>query len=286
MKLSVIEPHGFCFGVRSAVKKALEAGAVYCFHELVHNEVVVSDLRRRGMIFVDSLENVPVGAKVLFSAHGVSPAVRAEARERKLEVIDATCPFVERVHRQVISAAKRNIPVVIVGHAKHAEVQGIAGEAPDNVTVIKSADEVDSLAYDESKPLSVVTQTTLGVDEVLGVLEALRKRYPLIETSPAAEVCTATRDRQQAIKDFVKSGGDGVLVLGSVNSSNTNRLVEIAQGAGAKSMRAGAIGDIDGLDFSGIGHLGITSGASTPESFLREVFDKISVQLRQFKEGF
>ncbi len=275
MKITVIEPHGFCFGVQSAVQKAMEAGSVYCYHELVHNEVVISDLRKRGMVFVDSLDEVPIGSRVLFSAHGVSPAIRVQAQVRNLEVIDATCPFVARVHRQVVTATQRGIPVVVIGHAKHVEVQGIAGEAPENVTVISSADEVGSLRYDETKPVSVVTQTTLGVDEVSGVLNALGKRYPLLETSPAAEVCTATRDRQQAIKDFVASGGDCVLVLGSLNSSNTNRLVEIAVASGAGAMRAGSVEDLSKLDFSGVTHLGVTSGASTPESFFNEVMSHL-----------
>ncbi len=275
MKISVLEPHGFCFGVQSALKTALESGATYCFHELVHNEVVISDLRNRGMVFVDSIQDVPCGEKVLFSAHGVSPAIRAEAEQRNLDVIDATCPFVKRVHKQVISAAKRDVPVVIVGHANHVEVQGVAGEAPDKVTIIQSAEEVELLTYDEAAPVSVVTQTTLGTDEVSDVLDALRKRYKLLELSPATEVCTATRDRQQAVKDFVQAGGDAVLVLGSLNSSNTNRLVEIACAEGAKALRAGVIEDLEKLDFSGIKHLGVTSGASTPESFLNKVLEKI-----------
>ena len=281
MKVEVIEPHGFCMGVRVAVEKAsrtlaLSAGRpVCCLHELVHNEQVVADLKARGMSFVESLDEVPDGATVLFSAHGVAPAVRAEARRRGLAVVDATCPFVERAHRAARAFAARGVPVAVVGHAEHAEVRGIVGEI-SACSVVASAEEVAALPYPESSPLGVLCQTTLSSGTVRAVLDALRARYPLLETPPAADICRATRDRQTAVAEFVRGGGDGVLVLGSAGSSNTSRLVEVARGAGAAfAARAGTLDEVRALDFAGIGRIGVTSGASTPEEFLDRVVSLI-----------
>ena len=268
-------------GVRTAVEKAsrtlsLSSGkAVYCLHELVHNEQVVADLKARGMSFVESLDEVPDGATVLFSAHGVAPAVRAEARRRGLAVVDATCPFVERAHRAARAFAARGVPVAVVGHAEHAEVRGIVGEI-SACSVVTSAEEVAALPYPESSPLGVLCQTTLSSGTVRAVLDALRARYPHLETPPAADICRATRDRQTAVAEFVRGGGDGVLVLGSAGSSNTNRLVEVARGAGAAfAARAGTLDEVRALDFAGIGRIGVTSGASTPEEFLDRVVSLI-----------
>ncbi len=273
MKVEAIEPHGFCWGVKTAVEKALAALAelpppVYCLHELVHNALVVDDLRSKGMVFVDSPEDVPQGAAVLLSAHGTSPAIREAAARRGLRVIDATCPFVARAHRRLLDFAARGVPAVVVGHAKHVEVQGLVGEMRGGeCKVISCAADVASLSFDASKAVGVVCQTTLSDDEVADTLAALRAKYPLLETSAASDVCTATRDRQAAVRNFVRSGGDGVLVLGSPTSSNTLRLVEIAAAAGAKAFRAGTEEEVRACSFEGIKRLGVTSGASTPESF-------------------
>ena len=261
-------------GVRAAVEKAsrtlsLSSGkAVYCLHELVHNEQVVADLKARGLRFVESLDEVPDGAIVLFSAHGVAPAVRAEAQRRGLAVVDATCPFVERAHRAVRDFAARGVPVVVVGRPEHAEVRGVMG-ACDGARVVSTPEEVAALPFPDG-PVGVVCQTTLSSGTVRTVLDALRARYPHLETPPAADVCTATRDRQRAVADFVCGGGDGVLVLGSIGSSNTNRLVEVARAAGAAfAERAGTLEEIRALDFAGVRRLGVTAGASTPEDFFR-----------------
>ena len=274
MKVEVIEPHGFCMGVRAAVEKAsrtlsLSSGkAVYCLHELVHNEQVVADLKARGLRFVESLDEVPDGATVLFSAHGVALAVRAEAQRRELAVVDATCPFVARAHRAVRDFAARGVPVVVVGRAEHAEVRGVMG-ACDGARVVSTPEEVAALPFPDG-PVGVVCQTTLSSGTVRTVLDALRARYPRLETPPAADVCTATRDRQRAVADFVRGGGDGVLVLGSIGSSNTNRLVEVARASGAAfAARAGTLEEIRTLDFAGVRRLGVTAGASTPEDFFR-----------------
>lgn len=274
MKVEVIEPHGFCMGVRAAVEKAsrtlsLSSGkAVYCLHELVHNEQVVADLKARGLRFVESLDEVPDGATVLFSAHGVALAVRAEAQRRELAVVDATCPFVARAHRAVRDFAARGVPVVVVGRPEHAEVRGVMG-ACDGARVVSTPEEVAALPFPDG-PVGVVCQTTLSSGTVRTVLDALRARYPHLETPPAADVCTATRDRQRAVADFVRGGGDGVLVLGSIGSSNTNRLVEVARASGAAfAARAGTLEEIRTLDFAGVRRLGVTAGASTPEDFFR-----------------
>ena len=263
-------------GVRAAVEKAsrtlsLSSGkAVYCLHVLVHNEQVVADLKARGMRFVESLDDVPDGATVLFSAHGVAPAVRDEAQRRGLAVADATCPFVERAHRAVRDLAARGVPVVVVGRPEHAEVRGVVGECAD-ARIVSTSDDVAALPFPDA-PVGVVCQTTLSHDTVYAVLDALRARYPRLETPAAANVCTATRDRQRAVAEFVRGGGDGVLVLGSAGSSNTNRLVEVARAAGASfAARAGTLEEVRALDFAGVRRLGITSGASTPEDLLQGV---------------
>ncbi len=270
-------------GVRAAVEKAsrtlsLSSGkVVYCLHELVHNEQVVADLTARGMRFVESLDEVPDGAVVLFSAHGVAPAVRAEAQRRGLAVMDATCPFVERAHRAVRDFAARGVPVVVVGRAEHAEVRGVMGECAD-ARVVSTPDDVAALPFPDG-PVGVVCQTTLSSGTIRAVMDALRTRYPHLETPPAADVCTATRDRQRAVADFVRGGGDGVLVLGSMGSSNTNRLVEVARAAGASfAARAGTLEEIRALDFAGVRRLGVTAGASTPEDFFRCAVDALDGQ--------
>ena len=289
MKVEVIEPHGFCSGVRAAVEKAchaLSAGTpVWCLHELVHNGAVVGELREKGMRFVESPEEVPEGDAVLFSAHGVSPGVRTLAEARGLRVVDATCPFVVRAHRQVREFAARGVPVVIVGDAGHMEVVGLVGEYKDfkdikdfkgiksfsGLKVVKDAADVAALPFSADMPLGVVCQTTLSSGTVHGVLSALRARYPRLIEPPAAETCNATRDRQAAVRAFVQAGdpaATGVLVIGSANSANTARLVEIATDAGATAWRVDGVDDLAGIDFSGLARLGLTAGASTPEAVI------------------
>ena len=266
--------------MRAAVEKAchaLSAGTpVWCLHELVHNAVVVGELRERGMKFVESLEEVPEGETVLFSAHGVSPGVRVLAAARRLRVIDATCPFVARAHRQVRAFAARGVPTVIVGDAGHVEVVGLMGEYDDakGIKVIKDAADVAALPFPAEKPLGVVCQTTLSSGVVQSVLSALRARYPQLIEPLAAETCTATRDRQAAVRAFVQAGdptATGVLVIGSATSSNTARLVEIARAAGAAAWRVDGVDDLAGIDFSGLARLGLTAGASTPEAVVVDV---------------
>lgn len=258
MKIEIIEPHGFCAGVTAALKKALSLRPpVYCLHELVHNEIVVSDLRSRGFSFVESVDEVPEGATVLFSAHGVSPAVRAAAASRRLNVVDATCPFVERVHSAARDFAARGLPIVVVGNPSHAEVRGIVGEVGDAIVLNPS----EALRQELPPRFGLVSQTTMNSDEVRALVESLRARYD-VETT--ADVCNATKVRQDAVRAFA---GDALLVLGSANSSNTRRLCEVAS---CRTLRAGTMDEVRALDLSGVSELGVTSGASTPESFFHE----------------
>ena len=282
MRVEVIEPHGFCSGVTVAVRKAEAAlartGVVYCLHDLVHNETVVERMRAAGLRFVTSLAEVPSGATVLLSAHGTGPDVRAEAVRRGLAVVDATCPFVARVHRQVCAYAARKLPVVVVGHAAHVEVMGVVAEARAagaQVAVVAKPEEVAQVPFPPGSTIGVVCQTTLSGEQVQAVLAALRVRYPDFETTPSADVCTATRDRQDAVRAFVARGGDSVLVLGSATSSNTRRLAEIAEQSGAHVWCVLDEKHLENIDFSGVRRLGITSGASTPE----EVFEKVRLKI-------
>ena len=279
MTISVIEPHGFCAGVTAALKKALFLAAkprddsnpqtlkpsnpsLYCLHELVHNEIVVEELKKRGFTFVESLDEVPNGATVLFSAHGVAPQVRETANTRGIRVVDATCPFVERVHKAAREFAAKGHRIVVIGHPGHIEVKGIVGEVEDAVVIsdVEAAQKFCDATADTSVCLGVVSQTTMNADEVAEIVAVLKTRFN-VETT--AEVCNATKVRQDAVKAF---GGDAVLVLGSASSSNTARLCECAP---CKAFRAGTIDEVKALDLSGVTHLGVTSGASTPEEFLK-----------------
>ena len=278
MTIEVLSPRGFCAGVTGALEKARRlagrAGgrAVYCLHELVHNELVVNDLKSRGFVFVESVEDVPEGETVLFSAHGVAPAVRAAAAARRLEIVDATCPFVARVHREARSFAEKGLAVIVLGKADHAEVKGIVGEvesAGGTAVVLDGAAAVGRFTADGKRTAAgtahptfgVVSQTTMNADEVKRLVKELGARFT-IETS--AEVCHATKERQDAVKAF---GGDALLVLGSRNSSNTLRLCEVAR---RRVFCAGTPEEVASLDLSGVTSLGVTAGASTPEDFISE----------------
>ena len=266
-----------CGGVNAAIAKALKLKDVWCLHELVHNEIVIRELKDLGFKFVDRIEDVPEGETVVFSAHGVSPAVRLAAKERNLKVVDTTCPFVAKVHKAARAFSDRGLPVVIIGDPKHAEVKGISGEAE---SFPLRAEDVSSIASgkDSAFPLpgsriGVVSQTTMNADEVARQVAELRRHYD-VETM--AEVCQATKERQDAVKcfcggkDSASPLGKAVLVLGSKTSSNSKRLAEVAAQNGAKAFLAGSLDEVKAIDFSGIGTLGVTSGASTPERFFME----------------
>ena len=269
MKLEILNPHGFCAGVKSALEKArrlaISGERVYCLHEIVHNEIVVSELKDRGFVFVEDLSEVPEGATVLFSAHGVSPAVRREAEAKGLKIEDATCPFVARVHKAAADFHTDGLQVVVIGKTSHAEVKGIMGEAPDAI-VISTPEDADRLTFPDGdfRKVGVVSQTTMNADDVAEIAARLSNRF---EIESVAEVCYETKERQDVVKAF---DGDAILVLGSANSSNTRRLSEVAR---CRSFRAGSIDEIKAIDFSGVDRLGITGGASTPESFFRSALE-------------
>lgn len=271
MTVEVLHPHGFCAGVTAALKKALSLagrsnGAVYCLHELVHNQIVVEGLRAKGFVFVEDIAEIPPDATVLFSAHGVSPKVRELAVQHGLEIVDATCPFVTRVHKAARDFVQRGLPVVVLGHSGHAEARGIVGEIESLGGMCQCTADAQSVSFPDGAKIGVVSQTTMNADDVAFSVEKLRMRYD-VETM--AEVCNATKERQDAVKSF---DGDAVLVLGSANSSNTRRLCEVAR---CRTFRAGTLDEVRALDLSSIDRLGVTSGASTPEDFFNEVISEL-----------
>ena len=279
-RLLLAAPRGYCAGVDRAVEtveRALDqAGAdpVYVRKEIVHNSHVVAELAARGAVFVDSERDVPVAATVVFSAHGVAPSVHANAQTRRLRVIDATCPLVTKVHSEAKQFAARGYRIVLIGHEGHEEVEGTMGEAPEATTLVGSVDEVAALAgIGPATPVVYLTQTTLSVDETRDIIAALRGRFPHIEAPAKEDICYATSNRQAAVKALAREV-DLVLVIGSRNSSNSNRLVEVARDAGVPSHLIEDESAIDEtwLDTT-IDVVGITSGASAPESLVRRVVD-------------
>jgi 4-hydroxy-3-methylbut-2-en-1-yl diphosphate reductase len=273
-------PRGYCAGVDRAVKiveRALETlGApVYVRKEIVHNRHVVSELEKRGAIFVDSENEIPHGAVCIFSAHGVSPEVRRMAGERKLQIIDATCPLVTKVHLEAKRFARAGRKIVLVGHSGHEEIEGTAGEAPDSTMVVENAEEIDDLGLDHDEPLSYLTQTTLSVDDTLEVVEALRERFTNIEGPRSDDICYATQNRQVAVKALAPEV-DVVLIVGAVNSSNSNRLVEVAQGAGTAAYLVPDETHLDPAWLEGAETVGVSSGASAPEVLVDRVLARLA----------
>jgi 4-hydroxy-3-methylbut-2-en-1-yl diphosphate reductase len=274
----VAAPRGYCAGVDRAVvtvEKALAAyGApIYVRKQIVHNRHVVEDLEARGAIFVDELEQVPPGARVVFSAHGVSPAVHAEARDRGLKTIDATCPLVTKVHQEAKRFARDDRQILLIGHAGHEEVEGTTGEAPEHITLVQSPEDVDRLQVSDPSRLAWLSQTTLSVDETLDTVNRLRQRFPLLVDPPSDDICYATSNRQLAIKQ-IAAQSDLVIVVGSANSSNSVRLVEVALEAGAKAAhRVDNAREIDPAWLEGVSSVGVTSGASVPENLVQGVLD-------------
>ena len=274
-KLLLAKPRGFCAGVDRAidvVNLALELypGPVYVRKEIVHNVHVVNDLRAKGAVFVDELDEVPDGATVIFSAHGVSPEVRAGAAARGLKVIDATCPLVTKVHHEAIRFAREGRPIVLVGHEGHDEVVGTMGHAPEHIHLIGSAEEAETLQVPDPDRVAVITQTTLSLDDTSTVVDVLRRRFPGIEAPTRDDICYATQNRQLAVKAMARRV-PAILVIGSKNSSNSNRLAEVAQAAGARAYLIDDISQIDPTWLDGVESLGITAGASAPEYLVDEV---------------
>ena len=268
-------PRGFCAGVDRAieiVERALDVvdGPIYVRREIVHNRHVVEALREKGAIFVDELSEVPAGATVIFSAHGVSPAVREDAQTRGLRVIDATCPLVTKVHTEAVRYARERRTIVLVGHEDHDEVIGTTGEAPERIVVIDSVAEAERLEVDDPTRVAYLTQTTLSVDDTRAVIDVLRRRFPAIVGPSRDDICYATQNRQAAVKRL-SAEVDLVLVLGAANSSNAARLREVAAARGTAAHLINDVRDIDPAWLAGAPRVGITAGASTPEFLVREV---------------
>jgi 4-hydroxy-3-methylbut-2-enyl diphosphate reductase len=278
-------PRGFCAGVERAIRTvelALDARApgdsrpVYVRHEIVHNKVVVEDLRARGAVFVEETSQIPVGATAVFSAHGVAPSVRQEAAARDLMSLDATCPLVSRVHAAVLRYAGRGYTILFVGHAGHPEVEGVMGEAPDQVKLIQTLEDAEAVQVADPSKVAYATQTTLSVEDVAGIVDRLRQRLPLIAGPEAGDVCYATTNRQEAVHALVEQhAADIVLVLGSPNSSNSNRLREVAETAGARAYLLGTAAELDAAWLEGARRVGITAGASTPEHLVAALVERL-----------
>jgi 4-hydroxy-3-methylbut-2-enyl diphosphate reductase len=274
-KLLLAKPRGFCAGVDRAIDVVnlalrLYPGPVYVRKEIVHNVHVVNDLRAKGAVFVDELDEVPDGATVIFSAHGVSPEVRARAAARGLQVIDATCPLVTKVHHEAIRFAREGRPIVLVGHQGHDEVIGTMGQAPDHIHLIGSANEAGALRISDPERVAVITQTTLSLDDTSAVIDVLRHRFPGIAVPSRDDICYATQNRQLAVKAIARRA-PVILVIGSKNSSNSNRLAEVAQAQGARAHLIDDIGQLDPAWLQGVECVGITAGASAPEHLVDQV---------------
>lgn len=274
-RVLLLKPRGFCAGVVRAidiVRIALETfGApIYVRKEIVHNSYVVNDLAKKGAIFVNELDEVPEGARVIYSAHGVSPAVRQRAKDRGLKVVDATCPLVTKVHVEAIKFAKQGYSLVLVGHRDHEEVEGTQGEAPEVTQVVSTVEEVEALVVPDPDKVAYLTQTTLSLDEAKYMIDALKKKFPNIVGPHAQDICYATENRQTAVKN-VAHGADVVLVVGSRNSSNSNRLVEVSQNLGTNSYLIDKAEDIRPEWLEGMNAIAVTAGASAPEVLVQEV---------------
>jgi 4-hydroxy-3-methylbut-2-enyl diphosphate reductase len=274
-RILLLTPRGFCAGVVRAidvVKIALDlhGAPIYVRKEIVHNRHVVEELRQRGAVFVEELAEVPEGGRVIFSAHGVSPAVRQEAKARGLKVIDATCPLVTKVHLEAVRFAKQGYTIILIGHKDHDEVVGTLGEAPENTILVETEADVDRLEIGDPPKICYLTQTTLSLDETTGVIARLKQRYPQIQGPPAQDICYATENRQQAVKAIAPQC-DVLLVVGSQNSSNSRRLVEVCQNVGVPSYLVDDASEVHPDWLAGVRTVAVTAGASAPENLVQEL---------------
>ena len=282
MKILLANPRGFCAGVDRAisiVELALEihGAPIYVRHEVVHNRFVVDGLKAKGAIFVDELDEVPDDAIVIFSAHGVSQAVRQEAKRRGLKVFDATCPLVTKVHMQVARASRKGTKAILIGHEGHPEVLGTMGQYDNEeggIYLVESVEDIANLPVSNQDELTFMTQTTLSIDDTSGVIEALKEKYPAIQGPRKNDICYATTNRQQAVRELAKQS-QLVLVIGSKNSSNSNRLAELASRMGVKSQLIDGPEDIDPSWLEGVQTIGITAGASAPEVLVQSVISHL-----------
>lgn len=277
-KLILAAPRGFCAGVAYAIEVVdlalrIHGAPVYVRHAIVHNEWVVKSFEERGVVFVEDIHEIPAGSVVVYSAHGVSPEVRRQSRERGLTIIDATCPLVTKVHNEARHFADKGYFMIYIGHEGHVEAEGTMGEAPDRMVLVETPEDAEALTIDHHDKLAVLTQTTLSVDEVTKTLEVLRRRFPHLETPKKEDICYATTNRQAAIREMAQQC-DLVVIVGSKTSSNSNRLREVAESFGVE---ARLINGVDGVDpdWRNYKVVGVSSGASTPETLVEDVVGKL-----------
>ncbi len=289
MKLLLSKPRGFCAGVVRAietVEKALElfGSPIYVKHEIVHNKHVVSDLKEKGAIFIEDLDDVPKGSKIIYSAHGISPTVRDHAKKRNLFEIDASCGLVIRVHSAAKRFAAKGYHIILIGHKNHVEVIGTAGEVPGQTTIVESAKDVESLSFPVDQKLFYLTQTTLSLDDVKEITDALNEKYPSIETLPSSSICYATTNRQIALKEITPIV-DLVLVVGDPTSSNSNRLREVAEKRDIPAYLINHPSEIQDNWLKGASSIGLTAGASTPEPIVQMCIDHLfSLGVKEMEE--
>ena len=277
MKVFLANPRGFCAGVERAieiVERAIDkhGAPIYVRHEVVHNQFVVNDLKQKGAVFVDEINQVPEGGIVVFSAHGVSQRVRKDTNSITSTIYDATCPLVTKVHKEVTRRQKQNHQVILIGHAGHPEVEGTLGQSNniDNITLVESINDIETLDFPTGTDISYTTQTTLSVDDTKEIVESLQSKFPRIQSPKKSDICYATQNRQDSVKAIIKNS-DMLLVLGSKNSSNSNRLREIAEKNKKPAYLIDGAKDINSAWFKGINSIGITAGASAPEILVQEV---------------
>jgi 4-hydroxy-3-methylbut-2-enyl diphosphate reductase len=279
MEILLANPRGFCAGVERAIgiverALALHGPPIYVRHEIVHNRFVVDDLREKGAVFVEGLDEIPAGSTVIFSAHGVSKAVQGEAAARGLKVFDATCPLVTKVHVEVAKMLKTGREVVMIGHRGHPEAEGTMGQAAQGMHLVESIEDVERLAVQDPARLAYVTQTTLSVDDAAMIVAALKKRFPAIAGPKKDDICYATQNRQDAVK-FMAPRCDVAIVVGSPNSSNSNRLREVAENMGVPAYMIDDADDLDSAWLTGRPRVGVTAGASAPEVLVQEVIARL-----------
>jgi len=277
MQILLAEPRGFCAGVTRAVQSLENAVRqfgipIYVYHEIVHNTWIVEDFRSKGVIFVDSVNEIPEGSRLMFSAHGVSPEIRKIATDRSLQTIDATCPLVNKVHQSAIDYAQKGYKIVLIGHRHHDEVVGVVGEAPDSIWIVENKSEIEALSFGKEEKLAYLTQTTLSMSETFQQIALLKERFPQIVGPPQSNICHATQSRQDAVREHCPKT-DAVIVVGSLSSSNSRRLAEQAETLGVRSFLVDGTEDFPLNEFTGSETVLITAGASAPEHLVQKCVD-------------
>ena len=281
MQILLAQPRGFCAGVERAVEVVEktsqivgDTNTIYVNHEIVHNSHIINYFKKKGIIFIESIEKVPDNSYFIYNAHGVPPQLTTRAHEKKLKVIDATCPLVSKVHTEVMIYLKKDYKVILIGHAKHSEVIGIIGHSKENIFLIENINDIQKLHFNEHQKLAYVTQTTLSIDDCKTIIKELEKKFPQIIGPKKSDICYATTNRQHAIKEIAKQV-DIILIVGNANSSNSNRLREVAENCNVPAYRIAHANELERKWFDNYTKVGISSGASTPEILVQNAIKKI-----------